>query len=311
MSAPTGRRLVVVHAHPDDETLWTGGMIARYAAGGVAVTLVTCTLGEQGEVLIDELRGLAADRADQLGGYRVAELRAACAALGTTDQRFLGGIGRWRDSGMVWRTRARASAPTVLHPRAFAAGMLDEQVDALVEVLEQVRPQVVVSYGPDGGYGHPDHVRAHQVTMAAAAQIPDVARVLWTVRPVSAVAEGIAALRAMPELPFPLPGSHGLPGVADAEVTTALDVSAHRSAMLAAMRAHATQIRVWTAGYHAAFALSDGVARPVFDTEYFTLVRGAAAGAHDDLFGGLPGPVIAPQRTSQTMSQRMSPRMHP
>jgi N-acetyl-1-D-myo-inositol-2-amino-2-deoxy-alpha-D-glucopyranoside deacetylase len=307
MSAPTGRRLVVVHAHPDDETLWTGGMIARYAAGGVAVTLVTCTLGEQGEVLTDELRGLAADRADQLGGYRVAELRAACAALGTTDQRFLGGIGRWRDSGMVWRTRARASAPTVLHPRAFAAGMLDEQVDALVEVLEQVRPQVVVSYGPDGGYGHPDHVRAHQVTMAAAAQIPDVARVLWTVRPVSAVAEGIAALRAMPGLPFPLPGSHGLPGVADAEVTTALDVSAHRSAMLAAMRAHATQIRVWTAGYHAAFALSDGVARPVFDTEYFTLVRGAAAGAHDDLFGGLPGPVIAPQRTSQTMS----PRMHP
>ncbi|MBV9163174.1 MAG: N-acetyl-1-D-myo-inositol-2-amino-2-deoxy-alpha-D-glucopyranoside deacetylase [Pseudonocardiales bacterium] len=306
MSAPTGRRLVVVHAHPDDETLWTGGMIARYAAGGVAVTLVTCTLGEQGEVLIDELRGLAADRADQLGGYRVAELRAACAALGTTEQRFLGGIGRWRDSGMVWRTRGRASAPTVLHPRAFAAGMLDEQVDALVEVLEQVRPQVLVSYGPDGGYGHPDHVRAHQVTMAAAAQIPEVARVLWAVRPVSAVAEGITALRAVPGLPFPLPGSHGLPGVPDAEVTTALDVSAHRNAVLAAMRAHATQIRVWTAGAHAAFALSDGVAQPMFDTEYFTLVRGAAAGAHDDLFGGLPGPVTASQRRSP----RMSPRMH-
>ena len=59
----TGRRIVVVHAHPDDETLWTGGMIARYAASGVGVTLVTCTLGEQGEVLTDELRGLAADRA--------------------------------------------------------------------------------------------------------------------------------------------------------------------------------------------------------------------------------------------------------
>jgi N-acetyl-1-D-myo-inositol-2-amino-2-deoxy-alpha-D-glucopyranoside deacetylase len=288
------RRLMVVHAHPDDETLWTGGMIARYGADGVAVTLVTCTLGEQGEVLTAELRGLAADRADQLGGYRLAELRAAGAVLGLTDQRFLGGIGRWRDSGMVAEPGARASTPAQLHPRAFAAGILQEQVDALVEVLQQVRPQVVVSYGPDGGYGHPDHVRAHQVTMAATAQIPEVARVFWAVRPVSAVAQGIAALRTMPGLPFPLPESHGLPGVADAEVSTALDVSAHRSALLAAMRAHATQIRLWTAGPHAAFALSDGVARPVFDTEHFTLARGVAAGAHDDLFGGLPGLVTAP-----------------
>ncbi|MGA9311937.1 MAG: PIG-L family deacetylase, partial [Pseudonocardiaceae bacterium] len=155
------RRLVVVHAHPDDETLWTGGTIARYVAAGVAVTVVTCTLGEQGEVITEKLRGLAAGAADQLGGYRVAELHAACAVLGVTDQRFLGGIGRWRDSGMVAQPGARATAPADLHPRAFAAGRLDEQVDALVEVLEAVRPQVVVSYGPDGGYGHPDHVRAH------------------------------------------------------------------------------------------------------------------------------------------------------
>ncbi|MDQ3760375.1 MAG: N-acetyl-1-D-myo-inositol-2-amino-2-deoxy-alpha-D-glucopyranoside deacetylase [Actinomycetota bacterium] len=298
MIAPP-RRLLVVHAHPDDETLWTGGMIARYAAAGVAVTLVTCTLGEQGEVLTDELRGLAADRAAQLGGYRVAELRAACAVLGVTDQRFLGGIGRWRDSGMVVRPGARASVPADLHPRAFAAGVLDEQVGALVEVLEQVRPQVVVSYGPDGGYGHPDHVRAHQVTMAAASQIPEVVRVFWAVQPVSAVADGIAALHAMPELPFPPPGSDGLPGVDDAEVNTSLDVTEHRSAVLAAMRAHATQIALWTAGPHAAFALSDGVARPVFDTEHFTLVRGPAAGSHDDLFGGLPGPVVTSTRMRQ------------
>lgn len=293
------RRLLVVHAHPDDETLWTGGMIARYAAAGAAVTLMTCTLGEQGEVLPDELRGLAADRADQLGGYRVAELRAACAVLGVTDQRFLGGIGRWRDSGMVAEPGARASAPAELHPRAFAAGVLDEQVDALVEVLEQVRPQVVVSYGPDGGYGHPDHIRAHQVTMAAAAQRPEVARVFWAVHPVSAVAEGIAALHAMPGLPFFLPESQGLPGVADAEVSTSLDVAAYRTAVLAAMRAHATQIRVWIAGPHAAFALCDGVGRPVFDTEYFTLGYGPPAGSHDDLFGGLAGPVVAPQRMHQ------------
>jgi N-acetyl-1-D-myo-inositol-2-amino-2-deoxy-alpha-D-glucopyranoside deacetylase len=301
------RRLLVVHAHPDDETLWTGGLTARYAAAGVAVTLVTCTLGEQGEVLTDELRGLAADRADQLGGYRVAELRAACLALGVTDQRFLGGIGRWRDSGMVAQLGARASVPADLHPRAFAAGALDEQVDALVEVLDQVRPQVVVSYGPDGGYGHPDHIRAHQVTMTATAQTPEVARVFWAVQPVSAVASGIAALHAMPGLPFPLPDSDGLPGVDDAEVTTSLDVTTHRSAVLAAMRAHTTQITVWTAGPHAAFALWDWVARPVLDTEHLTLARGPAAGAHDDLFGGLPGPVVTPSTMPQWMSQWMSP----
>jgi N-acetyl-1-D-myo-inositol-2-amino-2-deoxy-alpha-D-glucopyranoside deacetylase len=282
------RRMVVVHAHPDDETLWTGGMIARYAASGVEVTLVTCTLGEQGEILLDQLRGLAADRADQLGGYRLAELCAACAVLGVTDQRFLGGIGRWRDSGMVAQPGAMASVPAQLDSRAFAAGALDDQVDALAEVLEAVRPQVVVTYGPDGGYGHPDHVRAHQVTMAAAAQNREVARVYWAVHPASAVAAGVAALAAMPGLPFPLPDDHGLPGVDDAEVTTAVDVSAYRPAVLAAMRAHATQVKVWTAGPHAAFALADGVARPVFDTEYFTLAHGGAVGARDDLFSGLP-----------------------
>lgn len=281
---------MLVHAHPDDETLWTGGLIARYATVGVAVTLVTCTLGERGEVIPAELRGLAADRADQLGGYRVGELRAACAALGITDQRFLGGIGRWRDSGMVVEPGARASAPPDLDPRAFAAGALAEQVDALVTVLTEVRPQVVVTYGPDGGYGHADHVRAHQVTMAATAQVPEVARVFWAVQPVSAIAEGIAALRAMPGLPFRLPEPDGLPGVADAEVTTRLEVTAHRPAVLAAMSAHGSQVQVWTSGPHHAFALYDGMARPVPNIEHCTLAHGPAEGAHDDLFGGLPVP---------------------
>jgi N-acetyl-1-D-myo-inositol-2-amino-2-deoxy-alpha-D-glucopyranoside deacetylase len=216
--------------------------------------------------------------------------------LGVTDQRFLGGIGRWRDSGMVAQPGARASVPADLHPRAFAAGAFDEQVAALGEVLDAVRPQVLVTYGPDGGYGHPDHVRAHQVTMAAAAQIPGIARVYWAVHPVTAVADGISTLAAMPGLPFPLPNDHGLPGVDDTKVSTALDVTAYRGAVLAAMRAHATQVKVWTAGPHAAFALADGVARPIFDTEYFTLARGAAVGSRDDLFGGLPEPAAAPTK---------------
>lgn len=288
LTAP--RRLLLVHAHPDDETLWTGGLIARYAASGVAVSVVTCTLGEEGEVIPAELRGLAADQADQLGGYRVGELRSACAALGVTDQRFLGGIGRWRDSGMVVEPGARASVPADLHPRAFAAGELAEQVDELTAVLGELNPQVVVSYGPDGGYGHPDHIRAHEVTMAAVAQVPEVTRVFWAVQPTSAVADGITALGAMPGLPFPVPEIDGLPGVADAEVTTRVDVTAHRVEVLAAMRAHRTQVTVWADDANQAFALSDGMARPVLDTEYFTLVRGPAEGAEDDLFGGLPTP---------------------
>jgi len=154
-------------------------------------------------------------------------------------------------------------------------------------VLAEVRPHVVVSYGPDGGYGHPDHVRAHQVTMAAVAQVPEVARVFWAVQPVSALARAVAALHTMPGLPFPVPQPAGLPGVPDAEVTTVLDVTAHRAAVLAAMSAHSTQLRLWVAGTHQAFALSDGLARPVLDAEYLTLVHGPAQGAHDDLFGGL------------------------
>ena len=106
------------------------------------------------------LRELASDAADQLGGYRIGELRAACAALGVSDHRWLGGVGRWRDSGMV-------GVAANGHPRAFAGGDLAEQADALAEVIADVRPQVVITYGPDGGYGHPDHIRAHEVTMAA------------------------------------------------------------------------------------------------------------------------------------------------
>lgn len=285
------RRMLLVHAHPDDETLWTGGAIARYATEGVDVALVTCTLGEQGEVIPPELAGLAAGHADQLGGYRFGELDAACTALGVSEQRFLGGLGRWRDSGMVIEPGRRASLPADLHPRAFAGGPLTEQVAELVEVLDELRPQVVVTYGPDGGYGHPDHVRAHQVTMAAAEQVPAVQRVFWAVQPRSAVAAGIAALRAMAGLPFTAPEPGGLPAVADEEVTTVLDVGAQVQPTMRAIRAHRTQAVLWEGGGgDRAFALSDGVGRPVPEREYFTLARGTAPDADGDLFAGLALP---------------------
>src|SRR5215471_13832140 len=95
------RRLLLVHAHPDDESIATGATMAKYAAEGAGVTLITCTLGELGEIIPPELAHLAADRENRLGEYRIGELAAACAALGVEDHRFLGWPGRWRDSGMM------------------------------------------------------------------------------------------------------------------------------------------------------------------------------------------------------------------
>jgi N-acetyl-1-D-myo-inositol-2-amino-2-deoxy-alpha-D-glucopyranoside deacetylase len=270
-----------VHAHPDDESLWTGGTIARYAAAGASVTLVTCTLGEEGEVIPPALARLVAGQADQLGGYRVGELRAACAALGVSDHRYLGGIGRWRDSGMVGTSANE-------HPRALAGGDLDEQAEVLASVLAEVRPQVVVTYGPDGGYGHPDHIRAHDLTVAACGLVSDVDRVFYAVTSRKATESGIASLSTVDELPYRLPAPGELPVTDDASVTTTVSISEALPAKLSALRAHATQITVWQgAGGERCYALSNGIAQPIVDAEYFMLAKGSAEGAAEDLFGGL------------------------
>jgi N-acetyl-1-D-myo-inositol-2-amino-2-deoxy-alpha-D-glucopyranoside deacetylase len=276
--------LLLVHAHPDDESLWTGGTIARYAAAGVHVSLVTCTLGEEGEIIPAGLAGLAADQADQLGGYRVGELRAACAALGVNEHRYLGGIGRWRDSGMVGTDANK-------HPRAFVAGSRDEQTAALAELLTELKPQVVVTYGPDGGYGHPDHIRAHEITAAACAADPDVDRVFYAVPSRAAVGHGVQGLRSLTGLPFRLPSPGELPGVDEDVITTRVRVADQEPAKLRALLAHATQVSVWRgeAGERA-YALSNGIAQPLLDDECYTLASGLADGAEHDLFGGLPGP---------------------
>lgn len=281
MTLSAAPRLLLVHAHPDDESLWTGGTIARYAAAGVQVTLVTCTLGEEGEIIPAELRDLAADRADQLGGYRIGELRSACAALGVSDHRWLGGPGRWRDSGM-------AGVAANKHPRAFSGGDLGEQTAVLAAVLAEVRPQVVVTYGPDGGYGHPDHVRAHDITMAACAGADSVARVFHAVTSRQATESGIAALAAVPELPFRLPGPGELPVTDDSRITTAVSTDAVLSTKLRALRAHSTQVSVWQSddGAHC-YALSNGIAQPIPAAEYYVLASGDPDGADADLFGGL------------------------
>ncbi|MEV4599045.1 N-acetyl-1-D-myo-inositol-2-amino-2-deoxy-alpha-D-glucopyranoside deacetylase [Amycolatopsis sp. NPDC049253] len=273
------RKLLLVHAHPDDETITTGGAIARYAAEGAEVSVVTCTLGEEGEIVPPRLALLASDAADQLGGYRSGELAAACAALGVTRHEYLGGMGRWRDSGM-------AGTPAAEHPRAFAGGSLDEQAAQLAELLDELAPQVVVTYDSFGGYGHPDHIRAHDVTMAAAPRAASVERVFHVVHSRAAVDAGLARLRANGGSPFRVPEDDELPGTADEKVTTVLDTSAHLPAKIAALRAHETQLTV-VDGAVVHFALTNDIAQPIPPAEYFVLAHGDAAGADTDLFGGL------------------------
>jgi N-acetyl-1-D-myo-inositol-2-amino-2-deoxy-alpha-D-glucopyranoside deacetylase len=250
------RRLLLVHAHPDDESIGTGATMARYAAEGAQVTLVTCTLGELGEIIPPDLAHLGADAEDRLGEYRIGELDAACAALGVTDHRYLGGPGRWRDSGMVGTAGND-------DPRCFWRAGLDEAADALLGVIREVRPQVLVTYDANGFYGHPDHIQAHRVAWHAFQ------------RAQQAGGDGLAKFYATAA-----PDS--------GQVTTEIDATAYLDRKQAAMRAHATQLTV-DPPY---FALSNQVRHDLRGVEYYTLLAGprgpagAPGGREADLFSG-------------------------
>ncbi|RVW02813.1 N-acetyl-1-D-myo-inositol-2-amino-2-deoxy-alpha-D-glucopyranoside deacetylase [Rhodococcus xishaensis] len=293
----SGRRILFVHAHPDDETLTTGGAIARCASDGAEVTVLTCTLGEEGEVIGDRWAGLVVDRADQLGGYRILELTRALRALGASAPRFLGGAGRWRDSGM-------AGTASAANPRAFVNADPDEAVGALVAVIRELRPHVVVTYDPAGGYGHPDHVQTHRFTTAAveaagtdafpeAGAQWEVAKFYWTVSERGALEAGISRIGEIPA-GWTMPESGQLPSVPDSTVTAAVNVSPVMEAKLAALRAHETQVTVAPSGSE--FVLSNLVAQPILSEEHFVLVRGQAGpvderGREADLFAGVSSPV--------------------
>lgn len=233
--------IMFVHAHPDDETVSTGATMAHYATAGVPVTLVTCTLGEEGEIHVPELALLAPGEADQLGGYRLTELAAACAALGVTDHRFLGGAGRYRDSGMM-------GTPANDHPRCFWRADLDQAAGYLLEIMREVRPRVLVTYDPNGFYGHPDHIQAHRVAMRAAelatAEGYGPAKIYWTAVPKSVLAAGMEQFSRAADNPFEgVTHVDELPfGTPDAEVAARIDARASIAAKAAALRAHATQI---------------------------------------------------------------------
>lgn len=284
------RRIVLVHAHPDDEVIGTGATMARYAAQGVHVTLVTCTLGEEGEILLPEIAHLAAGQDDGLGPYRQIELAAAMQALGVGDQRQLGHPGKYRDSGMMGTASNE-------HPGCFWRADLREAATDLVTVLREVRPQVLITYDDIGGYGHPDHIQAHRVAtyalaLAAAPSFRpdlgpawDVAKVYWPAMPRSVVRAGILALRAAGQTTgFAALDPDDLPFAVDDEVvTTTIDAAAYVQAKLAAMRAHASQISV-EGGF---FALSNNLGSQVLGIERYRRVKGPGGPAEADLFDGL------------------------
>ncbi|MGW7022482.1 N-acetyl-1-D-myo-inositol-2-amino-2-deoxy-alpha-D-glucopyranoside deacetylase [Streptomyces decoyicus] len=291
----TFRRALFVHAHPDDESINNGATMAKYAAEGVGVTLVTCTLGEGGPIIPTELAHLAADRDDRLGEHRVGELGAAMKELGVTDHRFLDTAGRYRDSGRMGSVQNR-------RPNCFWQANLDEAAGHLVEVVRETRPQVLVTYDANGGYGHPDHLQAHRVAMRAAALAADssagdgtahtIPKIYWNCVPRSLVEQDFRRLRETDRAPrfARIATIDEVPGVLDDTlVTTAVDGSAYTDRKIAAMRAHATQISVdwpW-------FALANDLGQPVSATEYYRLVRGPMGSGgdrgawEDDLFAGL------------------------
>ncbi|MEU6945855.1 N-acetyl-1-D-myo-inositol-2-amino-2-deoxy-alpha-D-glucopyranoside deacetylase [Streptomyces sp. NPDC046316] len=294
MTVLPARRLLLVHAHPDDESINNGATMARYAAEGAQVTLVTCTLGEEGEVIPPELAHLAPDREDRLGAHRVGELADAMKELGVTDHRFLGGPGRFRDSGMMGVEQNRRA-------NAFWNTDVDTAAPYLVEIVRETRPQVLVTYDPDGGYGHPDHIQAHRVAMRAAelaadaAYRPDlgpahaIAKVYWNRVP-RPVAEAAFARLHAEGAGFPgIADIDDVPGVVDDSLITAeIDGgTAWTARKTAAMRAHATQIAV----EGPFFALSNDLGQPILTTEYYQLVRGtpgAPGGVREtDLFAGV------------------------
>jgi N-acetyl-1-D-myo-inositol-2-amino-2-deoxy-alpha-D-glucopyranoside deacetylase len=278
-------RLLFVHAHPDDELLTTGATIAHYASRGAEVRVVTCTLGEEGEVIGEKYALLAVDHADQLGGYRINELTRALAILGIGEPIFLGGPGRWRDSGM-------AGTPPRRHTRFIDAG--DDAVQELVGIITSFRPHVVVTYDPNGGYGHPDHIHTHTVTTAAVKAAGQsgwaVPKFYWTVLANSAIAEGLTALGDIPDgwiRPQPSDVDFGYP---DDKIDAVIDASEHVGTKAAALAAHATQVTV--APDQRACALSNNIALPIGGVEHYVLAAGTAGPRDDrgwetDLLAGL------------------------
>jgi N-acetyl-1-D-myo-inositol-2-amino-2-deoxy-alpha-D-glucopyranoside deacetylase len=261
-SAPGQGGLLFVHAHPDDETLTTGLALAHYARVGIPVHVLTCTLGEEGEVIPPELAHLDASHDDTLGPYRREELRSAMAVLGVTHEVLgedptSGTASLYRDSGM-------AGTPSAQHPRAFVNANLAEAAEQVRAVVRRLRPVAVVTYDREGGYRHPDHIQTHRVTCAAVAGLPSQERpVLYAVLTPRSWAredrEWLAAHSTEPQWSLPDPDGEYPPSVVEDElVTHELLVPASVPVQAQALREHATQVTVAPDGL--TYALSNDIA---------------------------------------------------
>ena len=146
--------LMTVHAHPDDETIGTGGTMAKAVAAGRRVVLVTCTRGEMGEIVVKDMD--TPDNHRRLGEIRAGELERAMGVLGVTEWENLG----YHDSDMMGRAGNQ-------DPRSFWQADIDEAARRLVWLIRRYQPDVITTYNDFGGYGHPDHIRTHDVTVRA------------------------------------------------------------------------------------------------------------------------------------------------
>jgi N-acetyl-1-D-myo-inositol-2-amino-2-deoxy-alpha-D-glucopyranoside deacetylase len=261
-----GRTLLAVHAHPDDECLGTGGILAKYSAEGVRTVLITCTDGAVGEISDPALA-----RPENLAEVRARELDEAVRILDISRSVRLG----YRDSGM-------AGTPDNHHPASLAQADLASVVQKVLQVIEEEQPQVVVTYDERGGYGHPDHIRAHQVAVAAVEASKRSPKLYYTVFPRSAARQFMERVRAAGiEVPWDPEATEF--GVPDERITTAVDVSAYVSQKRRALEAHRTQM-----GENMFFMrLPPDLFAEAFGRETFQRVRGPGGLPEGDLFEGL------------------------
>jgi LmbE family N-acetylglucosaminyl deacetylase len=261
--------LLLVHAHPDDESISTGGVMAKAHEEGHRVVLVTATRGEVGEIyVLDE-----AETRPRLGEVREGELRAAAGILGVDRLEILG----YRDSGMK-------GTPENEDLRSFHRAPLLQAATRVAAILREERPEVVVTYGPEGGYGHPDHVKAHEVTIAALdlldAEGWRPGKAYFNVIPQSAVERWVEEAKARGQ-----EGPTDIIGTPDEDVTTAVDVRKWTPIKREAFGAHVTQSGLLPME----LTKQQELFEMAFGTEWFVLARGSLGEARPekDLFAGL------------------------
>lgn len=314
-TAPNGAPLclMAVHAHPDDET-FAGGIFGRYASEGARTVLVTCTLGEEGEI-VDPTMDADAVR-PRLGEVRTEELRCSVEALGIGQLYLLG----YRDSGMV-------NTPANANPLAFTNVDVEAAAARLVALVRAERPQVLITYDENGGYGHPDHIMAHRIATIAYESAGDTTRfpvqpgeagpwqpgklyyVSWPRERLMAMRDEVIA-RGLPD-PFARwaaaqeeeqrkqqeqqasgggeasePGGNQSFIQPQATVTTYIDVAPYYERKIASMRCHRTQ---FSDANNFILALPEDLAQRAMSEESFTLARSRVETTtpEHDLFAGM------------------------